>query len=78
MGGDKILSVQNKAQRRLRAFRLHLLCYAVVAAALVALNLALDPARVWFVWPMVGWGGILAIHAAYVMGLFDRAGGSEP
>jgi len=41
---------------------------------LVVVNLATDRAHVWFVWPMVGWGPVLAIHVAYVMGLF---GGSN-
>jgi hypothetical protein len=61
-------------RNRLRGFQLHLLAYAVVAGGLAALNLAYDPERIWFVWPMVGWGGPLAIHAAYVMGLFGSRG----
>jgi hypothetical protein len=28
-------------------------------------------AEPWFLLPMIGWGGVLAIHAAHVMGLFD-------
>ncbi len=39
-------------------------------AGLVAVNLSTGPETPWFVWPMVGWGGILAFHAAYAMGLF--------
>ena len=58
------------AQRRLRGFRLHLIGYFAVCAILVGINLLTDPARAWFVWPMVGWGPILALHVAYVMGLF--------
>jgi hypothetical protein len=64
------------AQRRLRGFLAHLAGYAAVVVVLVAINALTDPARIWFVWPMVGWGGLLAIHAAYVMGLFgDKEGG---
>ena len=62
----------NPAERRLRGFRAHLIGYFAVMAVLVVVNLATGPADVWFVWPMVGWGGALAIHAAYVMGLFGR------
>lgn len=58
------------ARRRLKGFRVHLLGYFVVAVLLVAVNLLLTPGTVWFVWPIVGWGGVLAIHAAYAMGLF--------
>ncbi len=64
-GGDR-----EQARRRLRGFGLHLAGYFVVMAVLVAVNLATAPETPWFVWPMVGWGGILAFHAAYAMGLF--------
>jgi hypothetical protein len=36
----------------------------------VAVNLLTSPENLWFVWLMVGWGSILAFHAAYAMGLF--------
>jgi uncharacterized membrane protein len=58
------------AQRRLRGFGYHLVGYFVVMIVLVAVNFALTPGRPWFVLPMVGWGAVLAIHAAYAMGLF--------
>ena len=61
---------QSPAQRRLKGFKLHLLAYFAACAVLVVVNLATDRAHVWFVWPMVGWGPVLAIHVAYVMGLF--------
>ena len=58
------------AHRRLRGLLAHLGAYAAVMVALVLVNYLTEPGRIWFVWPMVGWGPILAIHAAYVMGLF--------
>jgi hypothetical protein len=61
---------------RLRYFQLHLLGYGAVMVLLVILNLTLDPERIWFVWPMVGWGGVLALHVAYVMGIFGGGGGA--
>ena len=39
---------------------------------LVPLNFWLTPDTIWFVWPMVGWGSVLAIHVAYLMGLIGR------
>jgi hypothetical protein len=57
-------------RRRLRGFLAHLVGYFVVMAALVALNFAVDAEEPWYVWPMVGWGGVLAFHVAYAMGLF--------
>ena len=64
-----------RARRRLRGFGLHLAGYGVVMVVLVAVNLLSNPENPWFVWPMVGWGGVLAIHAAFAMGLFGGSAG---
>lgn len=58
------------ARRRLRGFGAHLIVYFVVMIVLVAVNLATQPSEPWFVFPMVGWGPVLAAHAAYAMRLF--------
>ena len=60
---------------RIKWLRRHLLAYLVVSAALVAINLFWLTGEPWFVLFMVGWGAPLAVHTAYVMGLFDRGGG---
>ena len=60
------------ARRRLNGFLNHLIGYFAVMVVLVPLDLWLTPNTIWFVWPMVGWGSILAIHVAYVMGLIGR------
>ena len=67
---------RERERARLRGFGIHLLGYFMVMAALVAVNLATSPETPWVVWPMVGWGGVLAIHVAYVVGLFG--GFAEP
>ena len=59
-------------RRRLAGLRNHLLGYFAAMIVLVAVNYVSTPETPWFVWPMVGWGAPLAIHAAYVMGWFDR------
>jgi len=42
-------------------FFFHFLAYVVVNAILIAVNLLLTPDRIWFYWPLLGWGvGILA------------------
>ncbi len=64
-----------RARRRLRGFGLHLAGYFVVVVALAAINMLSNPENPWFVWPMVGWGGVLAIHAAFAMGLFGGSAG---
>jgi hypothetical protein len=59
------------ARRRLLGFGRHLAGYFAAVIALVIFNMTTLPENPWFVWPMVGYGGVLAIHTAYAMGLFD-------
>ena len=57
--------------RKLRGFVRHLRAYFVVSGLAFAVNIAVTPESTWFLLPVVGWGGVLALHVAYVMGLFD-------
>ena len=44
-------------------FFIHLTAFLVVNALLVFINLTTSPGRLWFYWPLLGWGiGIIA-HA---------------
>ena len=63
-----------RARRRLRGFGIHIVGYFVVVVSLAAINMLSNPENPWFVWPMVGWGGVLAVHAAFAMGLFGGSG----
>ena len=63
------------ARSRLKGFVGHLLGYFIGMAIIVPVNLIFMPENIWFVLPMVGWGSLLALHVAYVMGFFG--GGSE-
>ena len=58
-------------QRKLRHFVNHLGGYALGMLVLVPCNLFMYPDSKYWLLPMVGWGSVLALHAAYVMGLFD-------
>jgi two-component system, LytTR family, sensor kinase len=50
-----------KASRVRTGFFIHLAAYALVNALLVCINVATTPDRLWFQWPLLGWGvGILA------------------
>lgn len=60
-----------RSRRRLRGFGWHLMGYFAVMIVLVPVNFMTTPDEPWFVLPMVGWGGVLALHVAWVMGLFD-------
>ena len=44
-------------------FRHHLIGYILVIGSLTAWNIAHNPAHLWFVYPMIGWGIPLALHA---------------
>ncbi len=66
---------RERARRRLSGFLAHLAGYFVALAALVAVNLLTSPQTPWFVWPMVGWGAVLALHAAHAMALFRPPSG---
>ena len=53
---------RNRAVRRLRH---HILAYAAVNGALLLIDL-LTPYQWWFLWPMFGWGVVVAAHWLYV------------
>ncbi len=59
-----------RARRRLVGFGFHLIGYFAVMAGVfyVSLSHGDDPTR--FAVLLVGWGSVLALHAAFVMGLF--------
>lgn len=47
---------------------IHLAAYALVNAGLVAINLMTTPDRLWFYWPLAGWGvGVLAHGGAALL-----------
>ena len=62
---------QNQKRRRLKTFGTHLIGYFMVMIIIVPANLMTTPENPWFFMPMIGWGSVLALHAAYAMGLFD-------
>ncbi len=65
------MSDPNLAKSRLRGLMLHLIAYFTVSGVAFAINITTNPESAWFVLPVVGWGAVLALHVAYVMGLFD-------
>lgn len=60
-----------RARRRFRGFALHLAVYATVITLLLVVSVLFSPGETWILFPMVGWGAVLALHVAYVMGIFD-------
>lgn len=61
-----------QARRRLKGFGTHLAVFFAAMVVLVPINFFVTPHDPWFVLPMVGWGSLLALHAAYAMGLFGK------
>jgi len=60
--------------RDIKAFYSHLATYVVVIAALALVNLFSDTERLWFLWPLFGWGIGVAAHGLSVfevVSLFD-------
>jgi hypothetical protein len=77
MEGDGMTELEQyqKARERvqeIRGFYAHAAMYALANAALVILNLATlkkNDGVIWFIWPLIGWGVGLAVHAISVFGL---------
>jgi predicted membrane channel-forming protein YqfA (hemolysin III family) len=49
-------------ERPLRGFLIHLGVYVLVVATLVALNVLTNPAKLWSLWVLAGWGIGVAAH----------------
>jgi hypothetical protein len=47
-------------------FRTHLIVYVAVNVLLIVLNLAGSADKLWFIWPLLGWGAGLLGHAYLV------------
>lgn len=58
-------------RRRLRGFIIHLLIYFAAMAVLLPVNFIIPPDQPWSLFPLVGWGAPLALHAAWALGLLD-------
>jgi hypothetical protein len=62
-----------RAQRRARqragaklGFYIHLTVYVLVNSLLLAINLRFSPGRLWFFWPLCGWGVGVIFHGTSV------------
>lgn len=50
--------------RNLKSFYVHLLQYVVIITGLLILNLVKSPEKLWVVWPALGWGIGILLHAS--------------
>jgi hypothetical protein len=63
-----------QARRRVEAkigFFTHLAVYIVINGLLIFINLQNSPDRLWFYWPLLGWGIGFAFHALGVFVFFS-------
>lgn len=66
-----------RARRRLvseKGFYVHLVTYVLVITGLFIINALTGHGRWWFVWPAVGWGIGIAVHALSTFGLIGLLG----
>ena len=66
-----------RARRRLvseKGFYVHLVTYVLVITGLFIINALTGPGRWWFVWPAIGWGIGIAVHALSAFGLIGLLG----
>jgi len=60
-----------KARERvtaLRGFYRHLTVYIIVNLGLFLINITTSPERLWFFWPLMGWGIAILLGALRVFG----------
>ncbi len=58
-----------KAKERveaLRGFYVHLTVYVFVNLGLFFINMITSPETLWFIWPLMGWGIAIVLHALRV------------
>jgi hypothetical protein len=58
-----------KAKERvtvLRGFYRHLSVYVIVNLGLFLINMITSPETLWFIWPLMGWGIAVVLHALRV------------
>jgi hypothetical protein len=48
-------------------FFIHLAAYVAVNALLAGINLTANPDKLWFFWPLLGWGVGVVAHAGAVV-----------
>lgn len=64
-----------KARQRAEAkfgYYIHLAVFAAVMLLLIIIDLLTSPGTLWFIWPLMGWGIAVVLHAASVFFLGDR------
>ena len=60
--------------RRGRIVRKHVIAALVTLLVIIPVNFIVSPRNPWWIWVLVVWLPLVALHTAWAMGLFDRDG----
>jgi len=73
---DQETRYQNAKKRveALKGFYTHLTVYVLVNLLLFTINMLTSPDRLWFYWPLMGWGIAVALHGLRVFSTGRRFG----
>ncbi len=58
--------------KRARSVRLHVIAALFTLLVLIAVNALTSSRNPWWLWVLMAWMPLIAAHAAWGMGLFDR------
>ena len=58
--------------RRARSVRLHVIVALFTLLLLIVVNALISSHYPWWLWVLMAWMPVIAIHTAWGMGLFDR------
>jgi len=67
-------AVTQAVARRKAGLYIHAAVYAAVNALLITINLSTATGRLWFQWPLLGWGFGVFVHAVVAFVLPKGAG----
>ena len=62
---DREVRARSRAEAKFGFYK-HLAVYVVVNLMLFVIDLATSPGYFWAIWPLIGWGIAIAIHALTV------------
>lgn len=68
---DEYQRARGRAEAKF-GFFVHVMVFAAVMGLLLVINLVTSASYLWVIWPLVGWGLALGLHAARVYLLADK------
>lgn len=69
---DPAIGARGRAEAKF-GFYVHVAVYAAVIVLLFVINLTTSPGSYWVIWPLMGWGIAVIIHAFSVFGSRRKA-----